>query len=333
MTGQAAIVKKTAQDAASTNKTKNSLVKLVVTQDSGKWISPSAQEEYLINEDATFPTINFEIETDKPSPYVWSWKITWEAKQRTKETGSRGSTALRTFTENGKFESNDKKWTADLGGKVIGGKLTVEVKVGSDIFKRSVVIKAKNPEEQKVIELLGTIDDVKGFEKIIDKESSFKQFIAADGEPVLSFDGGYGLTQMTNPEPTYEQAWNWKENVKGGSSLYQEKQKSAKSYLGKDGRTYTDEQLKLETWSRWNGGSYHVWDDKTKVWKRNDDLLCDSNTGNIGWDTTDTDNKDKTEAELHRRDKDTYANPKKNKKSGNKWKYTGVCYADHLSKE
>ena len=39
-----------------------------------------------------------------------------------------------------------------------------------------------------------------------------KQFINADGEPVVAFDKGYGMAQLTKPVPTYEQVWNWKEN-------------------------------------------------------------------------------------------------------------------------
>lgn len=329
MTSQSAKVKKTMQGAATSNKTKNSLVKVVVITDTGKWLSPSAQQEYFINEDALFPTINFEIETNEPGPFAWSWKITWAAKRRTRETGSRGNTTLRTFTETGQFESSEKKWVADLNKKIIGGKLTVEVKAGNDTFRRSVIIKGKNPGKQKATQFLETIDSIKGFEIIIEKESGFKNFIAADGEPILSFDGGYGLTQMTKPAPTYEQAWNWKENIKGGCSLYQEKQKEAKNYLGKNNRKYTDEQLKNETWSRWNGGSYHIWDEKEKSWSRNSNILCDSTTGNIGWDMTNSENKGKTESELHDRDKNTYANPKKDKK----WTYSGICYADHLSHE
>jgi len=59
-------------------------------------------------------------------------------------------------------------------------------------------------------------------------------------------------------------------------------------------------------------------------------LVCDPATGNIGWDMSDPANKDKTEDELHKRDKASYGNPKKNKGAANKWRYTGVCYADHV---
>jgi hypothetical protein len=32
-----------------------------------------------------------------------------------------------------------------------------------------------------------------------------------------------------------------------------------------------------------------------------------------------------------KRDQQSYSNPKKNKTAQNKWKYTGICYADHLN--
>lgn len=111
------------------------------------------------------------------------------------------------------------------------------------------------------------------------------------------------------------------------------KTEGCKTLSRKSNRAYTEEQLKLETWSRWNGGSYHIWDETAKTWKRNDEIMCDSKTGNIGWDITIVDNMGKTESQLRKRDKDTYSNPKKNKTAGNKWKYTGICYAGHLNQE
>ncbi|QOW19574.1 hypothetical protein INQ41_00255 [Lysobacter ciconiae] len=320
---------RTAPQSAATNSQPNSLVKVIVTTDKGKWVSPTAQKVYFISEDAVFPTIQFEIETDAAGPYKWSWQLIWEARQRTRETGARKEKTIRTLSESGKHASEDKKWIANLGEKVVGGKLTVKVDAGSQSFERSVHIRGKNPGAERVLSYLKEISDVAGFDKIIDKESSFKNFIEADGEPLLSFDGGYGLTQMTNPAPDFEQMWNWKENIKGGCSLYQEKQRAAKSFLGKNSRSYTSKQLELETWSRWNGGGYHRWDEAMGKWERNEDILCDSKTGNIGWDITHTENEGKTAAELRTRD----ANPKRDKAAANKWKYTGICYADHLDED
>lgn len=315
-----------------TNTKKGSLVKVVVSNDSGKWVSPAKDAEFFIDAQAKFPQIRFEIDTQQPAPFTWNWTLQWDAKvSGLRESAKRGS-KLKTFKETGSFESSDKFWVASLD-KVLGGTLTVEVKAGTETFRRSAKIKGKNPAQADVEALLTTLQDTDGFSKILAQESRFKNFIDADGEPIVAFDHGYGMTQMTNPAPSYEQVWNWKENVKGGVSLYQQKQKAAKTYLGQAGRSYTAEQLRLETWSRWNGGGYHQWDAKSNAWLRNDDMLCDSKTGNIGWDMTEASNAGKTEDQLHKRDEASYGNPKKNKGAANKWKYTGICYADHLNEK
>ena len=66
---------------------------------------------------------------------------------------------------------------------------------------------------------------------MLEQETRNKHFINFDNEPVVAFDGGYGITQMTNPIPTYEQVWNWKKNIDGGSDLYIQKRKNAQNYL------------------------------------------------------------------------------------------------------
>lgn len=314
---------------AKTNKKKGSLVKTIVLEDSGKWVRPNSGEKFFIDEDAKFPAIVFEIDTTESGPYDWSWELSWPATvSGLRESEKRGK-ALKTFSEKGKFNQTGKNWAVDFSGKIIGGTLTVQVKIGNVLFKRSVYIKGKNPGEERVKQFLNTLEDVKGFDKLVEQESTFKNFINADNLPVVAFDGGYGMTQMTKPAPSFVQIWNWKENIKAGSALYKEKQKLAKAYLSKHNRTYTDEQLKLETWSLWNGGNYHVWDEKNKIWVRNPNILADTATGNIGWDTRREENKNKTEAELHERDKEQYKKPPK--KSNRKWDYSGVVYADHVN--
>jgi len=315
---------------ARTNKKKDSLVKTIVIEDIGKWVQPKSGDKFYIDEDAKFPSITFEIDTDAAPPYEWTWSLSWPANvSGLKESAKRGK-VLKTFSKTATFASDTKTWLVDLT-QVIGGTLTVKVKTTKEAFKRSIYILGKNPDESRVTALLATLEDVKGFEKLLAQESKFKNFINADGYPVVAFDGGYGMTQMTNPAPTFEQVWNWKENVKGGATLYKSKQAIAKKYLSKQQRTYTDEQLKLETWSLWNGGNYHVWDETVKAWIRNPNILSDTKTGNIGWDMTKEENKGKTESELHERDKDEYKKPPK--KSERLWMYSGVCYADHVNSQ
>ncbi len=136
--------------------------------------------------------------------------------------------------------------------------------------------------------------------------------------------------EITNPIPTYEQVWNWKKNIDGGSDLYIQKRKNAQNYLGKDGRTYTEEQLQHETISRWNGGAYHEWNESEQQWQRKSNILCDSQTGNIGWDTTNPSNQDRTEEELHDRDHEQYSMGGAGQDDEHPWRYSGVCYADHV---
>ena len=116
-----------------TNKTTGSLVKVVVSNDTGKWLTPPAAAAFVIDAAAIFPVIDFEIETQEAGPYAWSWSISWDAKTSgLRESAKRGST-LRKFADKGSHSSKEKKWRTDLS-KVIGGKLRVEVlagKVGS----------------------------------------------------------------------------------------------------------------------------------------------------------------------------------------------------------
>jgi len=63
------------------------------------------------------------------------------------------------------------------------------------------------------------------------------------------------------------------------------------------------------------------------AWVRKASILCDTATGNIGWDMTKPENKDKTEAALRARDKGNYSAGRKPEST---WGYFGVCYADRI---
>jgi hypothetical protein len=164
------------------------------------------------------------------------------------------------------------------------------------------------------------------FDKLVEHESKCRHF-NAQNEPIKSFDNGFGMCQLTTPAPTFEQVWNWKMNVDGGLALFAQKRSAAVAYLGQSNRTFTSDQVKYEAVCRWNGGAYHVWDAQAGKWVRNPNVLCDSKTGNIGWDMTDAANKGKTEEELHKRDGGSYSGAPG---AGAHWKYFGVCYADRI---
>jgi hypothetical protein len=105
-----------------------------------------------------------------------------------------------------------------------------------------------------------------------------------------------------------------------------ESRAAAIEYLSRERRSYTTTQLQFETVCRWNGGYYHEWDKKGGAWVRRTDVLCDSKTGNIGWDMTDDENKGKTELDLRKRD----SGGDNAHTADSSWGYFGVCYADDV---
>ncbi|WP_166366838.1 hypothetical protein [Pseudomonas akapageensis] len=319
--------------AGGTNNSDGSVTKVVSADHSLTWVSPAENEVFSIMQDATLPEIVFEFRAQAAGDYKWSWVIEWEAKASGLRERARKGDVLQTFKDSGSFLSNERTWSVDFSEKVLGGKLTVTVVVGQRKLVRSVMITGQNPTSESVATYVSTLEDMTGFEKLLEQETNCKHFIDFDGEPIVAFDKGYGITQMTNPAPSYEQAWSWKANILAGSSIYKDKVRAARKYLGQAGRTYTDDQLRHEVFSRWNGGSYHVWDSAANAWVRKKNILCDSNTGNIGWSMDNEKNKDKTEAELRERDKDTYKKGTKGQSDDHPWGYKGVCYADHVLAE
>lgn len=268
---------------------------------------PTPNDTFTINGAAEWPSIVFQ--TDATGAHTWQWTLTW------------GS-----FTKSGREQTASNVWDANAVVKDCGGTLTVRAEASKAFATMTVKIKGTNPNAADVTQYLGTKLDSAGFDKIIQHESKCRDFNST-GEPVKSFDNGYGMCQLTTPTPTFEQVWNWKLNVNGGLNLFSQKRAAAVGYLSQSGRSYTDEQLKYETVCRWNGGAYHQRDEKAGKWIRPTSILCDTKTGNIGWDMTKTENAGKTEADLHTRDSGSYSMPPT---SASGWKYSGVCYADRI---
>ncbi|MFZ4700160.1 MAG: hypothetical protein ACOYMG_08905 [Candidatus Methylumidiphilus sp.] len=272
-----------------------------------KFTKPKATDVFTVTSTPAWPSIVFE--TDGKGAHTWEWTITWGA-----------------FKKSGKASTTGNNWDAQTVVTNFGGTLTVKAQAGKDSVSISVKIKGTNPSGAEVNQYLATCTNSAGFDKIIEHESKYKHFNAG-GEPIKSFDNGYGMCQLTTPAPSFEQVWNWKLNIDGGLSLFGQKRTSAIAYLSQSQSTYTADQLKYEAVCRWNGGAYHTWDAKAGAWVRPSNILCDKATGNIGWDMDDAENKGKTEAALRTRDSGSYSAPPA---ADAHWKYLGVCYADRI---
>lgn len=272
-----------------------------------KFTKPTANQKFAITADAEPPSISFA--TDGSGAHSWTWKLKWKATTKSGTASTPGNTW------------DGKDLCPDLGGD-----LEVVAKAGKEVATIRITIIGTNPDDAAVTKYLASKSGSDGFGAIINHESKYLQF-KANGEPIVSFDGGFGMCQLTTPPPSYDQVWNWKRNIDGGLKLFAQKRATALAYLGQSGRSYTPDQLTRETVCRWNGGSYHVWDAKAGAWARPTTILCDSKTGNIGWDMTDSANQGKTEDALHKRDSGSYA---AGPGASSKWKYSGVCYADSI---
>jgi hypothetical protein len=272
-----------------------------------KFLSPDPNDEFTVSSAPTWPHVVFQ--TDASGPHSWKWTIAWAG-----------------FTKSGTEATSGDTWDATQAIANRGGTLTVAVTAGDSTTSIAVKIKGTNPDATAVTQYLASKPASTGFDKIIRQEANFKHFNET-GQPIKSFDNGYGMCQLTEPAPTFEQVWNWKMNVDAGLMLFAQKRSAAKTYLSQGGRTFDDNQLTPESVCRWNGGHYHEWDAVAKKWVRPTNLLCDRKTGNIGWDLNDAQNKGKTEQELHKRDSTSYSKPPA---PDAHWKFLGVCYADHV---
>ena len=262
---------------------------------------------FQLTEDPAWPDISF---VSEPALGVtWQWQIQWS-----------------TFTKSGAVTTAGNRWDAGEALENLGGLLTVGIDTAAGREEISVRIVGKNPTAGDITAYLASKAGSAGFDKILQHESDLLHF-DSDGEPKVSADKGYGLCQLTDPAPSYEECWNWKLNIDCGLALYATKRAAAQRYLAQSGRSYNDDQLLRETVARWNGGAYHVWNGKQKKWIRNPAILCDSKTGNIGWDMLNPDNKGKSELALHERDASKYSHPRG---SNEAWGYFGVCYADRV---
>lgn len=315
------------KNAGKTNQTSGSLVRCEVKFDEGEWVSPDSCAIFSIDDEAKMPNICFEIKTEAKGNYLWSWELQWNAlacpQRRDKSRFQQKK--VRSFCEKGAFESSSNKWDVNLNDLIIGGALTVKVKAGDCTYRRRIFIKGTEPGKEKIFTELNNYKsshprEAELAKKIFKQETNFCHLFS-DGEPLVSFDNGYGLGQATNPAPTFEQIWNWKKHVEYiVTVVIKEKRDLAKKYLNGHGG-YTEDDLDMETLVYYNGANYHylIWDYRAKKWKENSNILCDPEQSNTGWDVSHEASRNKTIDQLR-------------KGEGGKPKYTGRCYAEHIRK-
>jgi hypothetical protein len=274
-------------------------------------VSPAGGSTFQIAGGSIWPSIRFHTNgaLRAGEQLRWEWRLSW-----------------RTWSKSGTRTTNTSFWETGNTLGSCGGRL--EVTVSGPRGSASVWIKllGSSVPETEIRSYLASKPNNNGFERILRHETRMMHFDKG-GEPIVSGDLGYGICQLTNPKPTFEQCWHWKLNIDAGLALFAEKQRIARRYLSQEGRFFTAEQLERETIARWNGGTYHLWSTDRNCWMRNPDILCDSCTNNIGWNLRDPRNVGRTEAQLHARDKEKF---KRAPNGEDAWFYSGLCYADRI---
>lgn len=158
-------VKRHVRHASTTGTDQNSLVKAVIQNDAGEWVRPRQETSSTSTKPRSFRRLRSSL-SRTILPYQWKWTIVWDAQvSPLNEKRNRGK-KVRSFSETGSFTSNDKVWDAKLNDKILGGKLSVEVKAGTTDFRRTVIILGKNPSK----------DDVLAFLKPIQRRSALISF-------------------------------------------------------------------------------------------------------------------------------------------------------------
>lgn len=271
-----------------------------------RFVSPEAGHQFVIRSDGTLRPVSFT--TDARGEHRWQWTLSW-----------------RTFRKTGTLSTNGGTVDLALPLAELGGRLTVTARNGAQTATIATTIIGTNPTDAELRTYVNGRPNGADFLPIVEHEAHGRHFNAR-GEPIVSFDGGYGMVQLTDPIPTYEQVWSWKRNIDAGLALFAVKRTEAIRFLGQGGRSYTAAQLRLEAVARWNGGAYHRWDGR--AWARNPDMLCAPGTGNIGWDMTDPDNAGQTAQQLLVRDRARFNRPPR--RGIDHYRYSGICYADRL---
>jgi hypothetical protein len=172
--------------------------------------------------------------------------------------------------------TNTLNFSINFGAIIQGGTFHLDLTVpwrhtsgatGVQQFQGVSSIRGVNPPKTDVRSRLSDI----ALQVTAYRESRFRQF-AADELPLFGAPNGFGIMQLDTPPATARQVWDWKENVDAGAALFAQKKQDARTYPARVRRQFPDavdfdaEQLKLETYQRYNGGGYWQWNDIDKRW-------------------------------------------------------------------
>ena len=193
-------------------------------------------------------------------------------------------------------ENNDFDITAALRNRIYGGDVsaTWSIRASSTTSAQSGEIKFKilgrQPDQSAIMAYINS-QNAPWFAMPVARVESYggTQF-ARDGSgyPLTAADNGYGIYQLTNPQPVYEQLFGWKHNVDEGIRRLRSKQNIANAWMGRQRAQannilvpdeavgnclFTDSNITdavaLKAYNGASLGHYCAWDNVNRVWKFN----------------------------------------------------------------
>lgn len=141
------------------------------------------------------------------------------------------------------IDMHDPQNPRAMYGDVMGGKMLVSLSLHENLHdEKTYQLKGTNPGQAEIEKVIA--DPIT--RQIACQESRYKHFEALReggvGLPTVSACG-VGIMQLCYPKATPEQAWNWRENIKGGIELYKSKRSMA-FYWPYDEQSYVNEKRK-----------------------------------------------------------------------------------------
>jgi hypothetical protein len=201
--------------------------------------------------------------TPDPTPttnFDWTVDIRYKTRQQTPRTLTDLFSAAQ--VRGGQFPQN----IFDV--RVRGGDITLsafaQIVQGSvSNTKEGPIIRGENPLKSDIQTRLnnGDAEQTGWLRKIACQESGQAQFVPTTatpsgyrypGEPLMSSDGfgGAGIMQITVPQPTFAELWDWRANVDKGKQIFAEKVSGARAYPG-DVRTDGDFTTMVNRTNQW----------------------------------------------------------------------------------
>lgn len=262
-----------------------------------KIVEPKNQELIISNE-PHMPTFTARVEFEDPTflknlrsdipAYTWGIRITHNIGSDLHTDAKTDSFKTDSESYRPNFESlkevKPNGTIVKVEGGVVGGALTLSVEYYENLHieKKYTILKGTNPGQAAIEQVLTD----KTLRQIACQESRYKHFDAPReggiGKPngkTDPFRGGLGIMQLFDPMPTSAQVWNWRENLKAGEKLYNDKLTEAMKLPRRELKELNEErdslglprcttplpalnpeQLARETIRRYNCGKEYRWE-------------------------------------------------------------------------